>query len=114
LRTSIPRIIPTAWVKKAETGDYVINPVTGLHELNYEKLKLRLVSEKYQLDVKEKRGELISREDVLSFALNLGAILQNALDAVPNRYSAVYCAEATRITEGSSRPMRRRDCAPCL
>lgn len=66
-------------------------------EMDYDKLKMRLTAETYQLKLDKERGLLLDKTDVVTWARNIGSILSNSLEAIPQRYTAILTAKCQMI-----------------
>ncbi|MGN0906746.1 MAG: hypothetical protein ACI4NM_06330 [Bullifex sp.] len=87
---------PDCWY--FDGGEPVVNPVTGQKQLDYDRLKLKLVSQKYQFDFEKDRGKYIAKEDVLRTAQGMSKIISAYLESIPQRYGSILIAQVTRMT----------------
>ena len=71
---------------------------TGEPLLDYDRLKLKLTSITYQLDIDEKRGKLVAKEELTRSMMAISSILANGLQSIPRRYSSIMVAYAERIS----------------
>lgn len=93
-----PNDYPDCWLKDPMTGDPLYNSVTNNPELDYDKLKQRLTAEKYQLDIDQKRGKFIERDELTRSIISISNIINAGLAAIPQRYGAILIAEAERMS----------------
>ena len=84
------------WVMDGNAPIY--NPLTGEPMLDYEKLKLKLVAQRYQLDLDEKRGQLIEKEELSRSMSAISHIMMAALNSIPQRYESVLTSMAERMS----------------
>lgn len=84
------------WIMNGSTPVY--NPLTGEPMLDYDKLKLKLVAQKYQLDLDEKRGQLISKEELSRSMLVISRIITTSLDSIPQRYESTLISMAENMS----------------
>ena len=75
-----------------------INPATKQKVLDYDRLKTKLVSQKYQFDFDKDRGKYISKDEVIRTAQGMSKIIASYLDSIPQRYGAIITAQVTKIT----------------
>lgn len=79
-------------------GKPAINPATKQKVLDYDRLKTKLVSQKYQFDFDKDRGKYISKDEVIRTAQGMSKIIASYLDSIPQRYGAIITAQVTKIT----------------
>ncbi len=84
------------WIMDGSTP--VFNPLTGEPMLDYDKLKLKLVAQKYQLDLDEKRGQLIAKEELSRSMLAISRIITTSLDSIPQRYESTLISMAENMS----------------
>lgn len=84
------------WIMDGTSPIY--NPLTDEPMLDYEKLKLKLVAQKYQLDLDEKRGQLIEKEELARSMTAISHIMMAALRSIPQRYESILTSMAERMT----------------
>jgi hypothetical protein len=101
-----PNDYPDCWIRDP-SGEPVRNPVTKLPEFDYDRLKDRLTAEKYQMDIDEKRGKYIAREELTRTIASIATIINAGLNAIPNRYGAILIAKAEGITGHEFTPDER-------
>lgn len=65
--------------------------------MDYDKLKLRLTAETYQMKLDKERGLLLDKAVVVTWAKNLGSLLSSGLDAIPQRYTAILTAKCQTL-----------------
>lgn len=92
-----------------EDGKPVINPLTKEPTLDYDMLKLKLVAQKYQLDLDEKRGKLVEKEELSRSMLAISHVIIAALNSIPQRYEALLTAKAESISGYSFTPKERAE-----
>lgn len=97
MSTLNPQDYPDCWIRDA-AGEVLMNEVTKLPELDYDRLKQRLTAEKFQLDIDQKRGKFIERDELTRSIVSIANIINAGLAAIPQRYGAILIAEAERIT----------------
>lgn len=78
--------------------EVIYNPLTGEPMLDYDKLKVKLIAQKYQLDLDEKRGKLIEKEELSRSMLAISHIMMAALNSIPQRYEALLTTQAETMT----------------
>ena len=76
----------------------VYNPLTGEPMLDYDKLKLKLVAQKYQLDLDEKRGQLIAKEELSRTIIAISRIITSSLNSIPQRYESMLTSMAENMS----------------
>lgn len=103
-----PMDYPDCWLRDP-SGEPVNNPVTKLPEFDYDRLKDRLTAEKYQMDIDEKRGRYISREELARAIASISTIINAGLNAIPQRYGAILIAKAETITGYEFSPDERAE-----
>lgn len=97
ISTLNPQDYPDCWIRDAE-GVVLMNAITKQPELDYDRLKQRLTAEKFQLDIDQKRGKFIERDELTRSIVSIASIINAGLSAIPQRYGAILIAEAERIT----------------
>lgn len=97
ISTLNPQDYPDCWIRDAG-GDVLMNAITKQPELDYDRLKQRLTAEKFQLDIDQKRGKFIERDELTRSIVSIASIINAGLSAIPQRYGAILIAEAERIT----------------
>ena len=97
ISTLNPQDYPDCWIRDA-AGEVLMNSITKLPELDYDRLKQRLTAEKFQLDIDQKRGKFIERDELTRSIVSIANIINAGLSAIPQRYGAILIAEAERIT----------------
>ena len=97
MSTLNPQDYPDCWIRDA-AGEVLMNSITKLPELDYDRLKQRLTAEKFQLDIDQKRGKFIERDELTRSIVSIASIINAGLSAIPQRYGAILIAEAERIT----------------
>ena len=66
--------------------------------LDYDKLKLKLVAQKYQLDLDEKRGQLIAKEELSRTIIAISRIITSSLNSIPQRYESMLTSMAENMS----------------
>lgn len=97
ISTLNPNDYPDCWLKD-DLGEPILNSITHEPELDYDRLKQRLTAEKYQLDIAQKRGEFIERNELTRSIISIANIINAGLAAIPQRYGAILIAEAERLS----------------
>ena len=92
-----PYDYPDCWIV-GEDRNPLLNPVTKLPEIDYDRLKGRLTAEKYQMDIDEKRGKFVEREELIRSIASIAKIMNSSLNAIPQRYGAILIAKAEAMT----------------
>lgn len=91
-----PDDYPDCWIMDGNKP--LVHPVTGQKMLDYDRLKLRLTSEKYELDIAVKRGEFVAKSDVILFFSTQNAMLRTFFDSIPQRHTSELLAYCERKT----------------
>lgn len=86
VNTIDPYNYPDCWALDTG-GEVMYNAHTGKPMMDYDKLKSYLTSLKYQLDIKQKRGELIEKSDVTFAIQDAMTIIATELLSIPRKYA---------------------------
>lgn len=88
---------PECWIRD-EVQNYVLNPETNAPSIDYDLLKQYLTAQRYQLDIEEKRGKYIDKNELSRSMLSIAKIISANLDAIPQRYGSIIVAACENIT----------------
>lgn len=99
LSTLDPNDFQDCWVIDPINNNVINHPVTNEPMLDYDMVKAKLTSIKYQFDIDEKRGLYVSKDVLKRYVTGISKILETALEAIPRRYSAQIIAECSDLTK---------------
>ena len=88
---------PECWIRDEEQN-YVLNPETNAPSIDYDLLKQYLTAQRYQLDIEEKRGKYIDKNELSRSMMSIAKIISANLDAIPQRYGSIIVASCENIT----------------
>lgn len=108
-----PNDYPECWILK-EDGTPTINPITEAPELNYQLLRMVLINEKYELDLKVARGDFIEKEELMMKILTIARIVQSSLDAIPQKYGDIFIAQTMQILGCSFTGLEKASLKTCM
>lgn len=102
-----PEAYPDCWIMV--DGKALVHPATGQKMLDYDRLKLRLTAEKYQLDIDVKRGEYLLKSDAVLFFQSQAKMLRTFFDSIPQRHTSRFLAYCERVTGHEFTSQERHD-----
>lgn len=88
---------PECWIRDEERN-YILNPETNAPSIDYDLLKQYLTAQRYQLDIEEKRGKYIDKNELSRSMMSIAKIISANLDAIPQRYGSIIVAACENIT----------------
>lgn len=90
----IPDIVDLSTFDKGRYADCL---VPGTSEFDYDKLKLRLTAETYQQKLQKDRGQLVEKDEIVSWAKKLGIMVNTGLESIPQKYTSTLIAQVQGI-----------------
>lgn len=89
---------PDCWYFDAE-GQPIHNPQTGKKMLDYDKLKIKLISQKYQFDLDKDRGKYVEKDSLIRASKGISKIIASYIESIPQRYASIIIATMAQITD---------------
>ena len=77
----------------------VLNPQTGKKMLDYDKLKIKLISQKYQFDLDKDRGKYVEKDSIIRASQGISKIIASYIESIPQRYASIIIATMSQITK---------------
>ena len=93
-----PEDHPDCWYFNPE-GMPVLNPQTGKKMLDYDKLKIKLISQKYQFDLDKDRGKYVEKDSIIRASQGISKIIASYIESIPQRYASIIIATMSQITK---------------
>lgn len=93
-----PEDHPDCWYFNPE-GMPVLNPQTGKKMLDYDKLKVKLISQKYQFDLDKDRGKYVEKESIIRASQGISKIIASYIESIPQRYASIIIATMAQLTK---------------